>query len=375
MVSIIDEIKKLRNKESIIIDYDNTNRYRVVVKEDDGSKTAYYFSAPIYNFKTRKAVDFKFDKKEGAIYYNGSNANITFSKIIRMENAEGYCTVALDNDICFISNQELSCGNDRLFATTNGFMYKALYTKEKAFTLDLEMGIPFIEIRENNKSFSFLTEKFKPFVTISCIGTTNKEGEVISPAKISYQKLTERKYRFTLTPCSPVGEWVLFEINLYERKLMQDTTVESANPYTNNAFGTTAFIGNTAEYGEQWLYSRMELQKLSDLSDKRIIKAVLHLPKYNHTDVELAAFKVASRFCSFGSNWDNKVNFTNSVSDSVMNNNYQDIDIKPLITDELGRLTYSEGFILKSKVKNSGFSSIATGDSCYSPQICEINYR
>ena len=78
---------------------------------------------------------------------------------------------------------------------------------------------------------------------------------------------------------------MLFEANLYESKQIQDTTVESANPEVNNAFGGTAFIGNTTEFGEQWLYSRPDYSKFSELTDRQIIKAVLHMPKLNRSNV------------------------------------------------------------------------------------------
>ena len=60
MKSILDEIKQLRNAEHLNIDRNNTNRYRVIVNEKDGTKTSYYFSTPIYNIQTRNIVDLKF---------------------------------------------------------------------------------------------------------------------------------------------------------------------------------------------------------------------------------------------------------------------------------------------------------------------------
>ena len=375
MVSVLNEITKLRNTKPLALDYSNTNRYRVVLNEPDGSKTAYYFTTPVYNNKTRKAVDLQFHKKTGAFYSIGSNANITYSDKIRMENAEGYCLVNLNRNVSPYSKNQLVCGDGFLSPTTNGFVYRVSCQGNKGLSFELEVGKPYMEIRANNKYFSLMSERFRPFVTVSCIGTTNERGVVIAPAKISYQKMTDRKYRCTVSPCSSLGKMVMFEINLYEAKLVQDTTVESANPKTNNAFGSTAFIGNTSEYGEQWLYSRPDFSKLSDLSDNKILKAVVHLPKYNQSNVQLSAFRVAARFCSFGSTWDNKIASANSIADSLARDFYQDIDITTLFTDKFGRLMRSEGIILRPRIKGAGFSAIATGDSYYAPQIYEINYK
>lgn len=376
MVSVLNEIVKLRNGAPIAIDYRNNNRYRVVIQEMNGTKTAYYFSTPVYNIRTRQAVDLKFHKKDSLAYSVGSNANITISDQVRLENAEGACSVSLDGFVSFLSVRELKCGNNRLFPAVNGMMYMISCQGNLPFSFDLEVSKPFMEVRGNDKYFSLMSEAFRPFVTVSCIGTAAMGGDVIAPAKISYQKITDRKYRLTVMPCSPLGKWVMLEINLYEAKLIQDTTVESANPQTNNAFGSSAFIGNTTEFGEQWLYSRPDFAKMSELADKRILKAIVHLPKFNRANVELSAFQVSARFCSFGSNWDNKIAASVAVSDSVTGNGYQDIDITGLLADpRTGMLTRSEGIILKSRVKGSGFSAIATGDSYYAPQIYEIHFR
>lgn len=89
---------------------------------------------------------------------------------------------------------------------------------------------------------------------------------------------------------------------MYENKFFQDTTVENLHSTVNNAFGSTGFIGNTALYCEQWLYSRPDFSRMAEVMNKRVNKTVLHMPKYNNSNVELGAYKVASRFCSFGSN-------------------------------------------------------------------------
>ena len=376
MISILGEIAKLRKEKPIAIDYKNNNRYRVVVQEQNGTKTAYYFSAPIYNVTTKKVVDLKFKDKGIVACAFGSNTEIQISDEVYMETAESYCRMSLNNAVSKINDHEVQCGKDTLLLTTNGVAYKA-YIKEKSnVSFELEVGVPFMNVTVNEKCFCFMREQFRPFMTVSCIGTVNGRGEVIAPARIMCQQTDDRKYVFTITPCSPIGEHVMFEVNLYEEKLFQDTTVESFNPKTNNAFGSTAFIGNTAEYGEQWLYSRPDFMKMQELMDKQIQRAVLYLPKYNHSQVELSAYNVAARFCSFGSNWENKIAISTAIADSNAILHYHALDVTSLISDDRTKFfKNSEGFILKSKVKGSGFAAIATGDSYFAPQILEINYK
>lgn len=376
MQSVLGEIAKLRNGSPIIIDYHNSNRYRLVVQENDGSKTAYYFSTPIYNSRTLKMIDIRFCSSGGTIYSTGSNTNITVSDKVLMENAEGSCTVGLPKKAELVSSQEVRCGNTALFPTANGVAVKCATSVNEKIDFTVDVGQPFLSVRANDKSFSLMKERFRPFVVFSCVGSFDALGNVIAPAKIEYQKLTDKRYRIAVSATSPLAEYVIFEANLYENKLFQDTTVESMNPSTNNAFGSVGFIGNTSLCGEQWLYSRLDRSKMPELMDKHIQKAVLHLPKLNKSSVELSAHKVSARFCSFGSNWNNKIASGALVASSSSGSGYQSLDITPLLVDtRTGTITQSEGLILKPKIKGSGFSVIATGDSCFAPQIMEVNFK
>lgn len=375
MQSVLGEISKLRRGSPIIIDYDNSNRYRLVVKENNGTKTAYYFSTPIYNSRSRKMIDVKFQSNEGVIFSTGSNTNITVSRNVLMENAEGSCSIELPQNCNLISSQEVRCGSMVLIPTTNGVAFKcALKANEKA-TFTIEVGQPFLNVRANDKCFALMKERFRPFVVFSCVGCVDATGNVIAPAKIDHQKLTDKRYRIAISSMSPLAQSVLFEANLYENKLFQDTTVESMNPSTNNAFVSVGFIGNTSLYGEQWLYSRLDYSRIPEIMDKRIQKAVLHMPKFNQSNVDLSAYKVSARFCSFGSTWDNKITGESPVSDSSSKSGYQSLDFTSLLVDSRTKtITKSEGLILKPKIKGSGFSAIATGDSYLAPQILEVNF-
>ena len=375
MNSILGEISTLRKGAPLIIDYKNKNRYRLVAIEPNGTKTAYYFTSPIYNNRTRKAVDLKFHTQGGLAYTTGSNANITIGNNIRMENSEGSCIISLSEHISHISETEIVCVNEHLYPTTNGIAICRLCNERKAYTFSVEISKPFLEIRANDKYFALMSERFRPFVSFSCIGITDVKGNVISPAKISYQKISDRKFTVSVTPCSPVGKSICIEANLYEPKLFQDTTVESKNVKVNNAFGGVGFIGTTNEFGEQWLYSRPDFTKMSELNDKKILHAVLHLPKLNTGTIELSASKVAARFCSFGSKWDNKIAEGVIFNESQITDHYIDLNLLPVLADKQGQLLRGEGFILKAKKKNSGFSVIATGDNYLYPQILEISYR
>ena len=371
MVSILQEITQLRNGRSVVVDRNNRNRYRIVTNEPDGTKTAYYFSVPIYNIITRKAVDLKFCKKDDSIQLVGSNANINISNLICMENSHGTCQISLNSQLTYASELEVRYGKTILRPTTNGVFFKTVGPT----TFTIQVASPFLKIQATEKYLAFMQNKYQPFVTVSCIGASNGSDEVTTPALIKYQILDECQCAVTVSPADPNNNCLMFEINLYEEKLVQDTTVESGNPRKNNVFGGTAFIGTTKCFGNQWLYSRFDFSKLSDLADRHIIQAVMHFPKYNQNKTILRAFNVLARFCSFGSNWDNKVATAGFISDSVYSHHYQNLDFTRLLADKsTGKLIQSEGIVLFSPFVGN-FSVISTGDSHYKPQILEINFK
>lgn len=375
MNSILSEIYKLRKATNLSIDYQNSNRYRVVATEPDGSKTAYYFTTPIYNNKTRKAVDLQFYSKDKVISSTGSNTNITINPNIKMENEEGTCILSLTKPAIRNSNCEVLSGKETIYPTTNGVAIRSSCADQKSYVFSIEISKPFLAVRANDKYFALMSDRFRPFISISCIGTTDKSGNIISPAKLSYKKMTDRKYTIHITPYASFGDFVLIEANLYEPKLFQDTTVESKNPKINNVFGSVSFIGTTTAFGEQWLYVRPDFSKMPELDNQKINHAVLHIPKLNTSVTEVIASKVASRFCSFGSNWDNKVAEAVTTIRAQIADHYIDLPLTPFFSNGQGYLARGEGFIIKPKTKNSGYSVIPSGDNYYTPQILEINYN
>ena len=184
-----------------------------------------------------------------------------------------------------------NCGTGRetLYPAANGVAYKVRCSSDAPYRLRVSVGRPFLQIRENRKCFALMREEFQPYLSVSSIGAVNAGGQVIAPAELAYEKASDREYILYIKPCCASAAYVMFEVNLYEPKLFQDTTVESENPGMNNAFGGIAFLGNTRMYGEQWLYTRPDFSKMPEMLDRPVRKAVWHLPKLGGADVRLTA--------------------------------------------------------------------------------------
>lgn len=376
MNSILEEISHLRGGDRFTPDLRNRNRYCVIAQEEDGSRTAYCFGVPIYNLQSRKLITFQFSTQDNYSTFVGSTASIHIADSAVFENAEGKCSVSLPGLVTSRTDKVIRCEHSEIYPTVNGLLFKTFCLPGHTVCIRVRPTNSFMNVRANDKYFSLMRATHRPYITVSTIGTADAQGHIVSPCTMNYQKISEDEYTVLLNSQSPYGNYVLYEINLQEEKLFQDTTVESQNPGVNNAFGSTAFIGDTALFGEQWLYSRPDFSRIAELYDRPIQKVMLYIPKHIRGQTELSAFRVSTRFCSFGSTWKNKISGGSIVAHSQTVGNYHSLDMSEFLLDtKTNYLRSTDGFILKTKVKGSGFSAIATGDSSYAPQILSVQYR
>ncbi len=110
MQPIFGEIIKLRGENAMNIDYHNRNPYCVVFCEQNRSKTAYYFSTPIYNQQTRKLIDLQFHSDRDSVYMTGSNGQIVLTETLSMHNTAGTISIALPQKVFRISPREVRNG-------------------------------------------------------------------------------------------------------------------------------------------------------------------------------------------------------------------------------------------------------------------------
>ena len=376
MNSVFTEIEKLSLEQPIEIDTFNHDKYTVITKGSSRTKTAYSFGVPIYNGQTNNIVDMKYVHRKSGSYHTGSSAKITIKNSVSMQNHHGYCDILLPGKITKKTENTVSWSSQEtqidVTPTLNGMAFKATCASMGRFSITIKTDRIFESIRSNDKYFSIMREKFVPFITVSCIGILNDRGDVIAPCEIHNRKVNEKEYVLSFTSPSKSRKIIFFEINMQETKLFQDTTVESRHPKMNNAFGGTAFLGKTDTFGEQWLYSRIELSNLPHLQNQRVIKAILHIPKLNGSKSLLTIHRIAARFCSFGSNWENKISITNPLSESVSSNGYYHLDITNLFRDIKKK---SENYVIRATDLNNKPAVVSTGDSFFKPQILEVKFK
>ena len=369
--SILNEIKYLRGMQDFLIDRRNSNRYRILVKESLGY-TAYCFSTPIYNISTRKLVCQKFEKNNGGYLFKGSNGIISIHQNrCVFENKEGRIIIGLEKTPEIFEDKQEIQSNVIIAPTLNGVRF---IVNGNRLDLKLKIEAKYESIRFNRSCFSVMREKFRPFLSVAVLYAIDSKDNIM-PVEMEYQEVANQEYEISLFHEIKDGNF-LFEVNLYEPKLFQDTTVESVHPDTNNAYGSIGFIGKTKHFGEQWLYSRPDFSKIPDLTSERIEKVLLHIPILNGSSENVDVYIPEKRFCSFGSTWNKKVNDSGKIASSNNNSRYLTIDVTTMFTNRVEQtLVYNEGLILKKPKGKNDFIAISTGDCYFAPQILEIKLK
>lgn len=376
MNSVFQEIEKIREGHSFQLSAALSNRHTIICQESPREKTAYCFSVPIRNNKNNGIVDLRFYHNKQSSVFNGSNSQFIITDRVKMINQYGQCEVLLQGELKKKTNESIIFTNNEgiveILPTLNGllFMFCCRALSEPPQIL-LHFDRSFESTRTNNKFFSVMREKHIPFITASCIGSINDYGKVVAPVEIFYQRLNEFDYVLTFNTSNKSKNCIAIEINMQESKLFQDTTVESKHPTINNAFGGIAFLGKSEAFGEQMLYSRLEISNIALLQNKKILKSILHIPQLGYGTSPIAVNRTPKRFCSFGSNWENKIDITDIVALSTESNGYYHLDLTKLF----GNLNKnSQNFVIRGNSTNKPVI-IPTGDSFYAPQIFEVKYQ
>ena len=287
------------------------------------------------------------------------------------ENKEGRIIILLNEVPAIQGEKNQSQCNVIIAPTLNGIRF--LVTGNR-LDLQLKSEIKQESIRFHSTCFSVMSEKFKPFLSVASLYAHNENGS-FSPVEMNYHDIGNQTYNISFFHDLKNGSF-LFEVNLYEPKLFQDTTVESLHPDVNNAYGAIGFIGKTKQFGEQWLYSRPDFSKIPDLLPERIKSIFLHIPILGENQENLEVFIPEKRFCSFGSTWNQKINASSKITTSNSHGRYLTIDVTSMFTNRTDHtLVYNEGLILRKPKGKNKFIAISTGD-CYSaPQILEIKFK
>ena len=99
------------------------------------------------------------------------------------------------------------------------------------------------------------------------------------------------------------------------------------------------------------------------------------MPKIGGQDIDISAYGITERFCSFGSTWDTKIKETTEFSKASYANSYYSLDLTQFIVNHMKNfLGGQNGFILRNSTRHGGYTALVTADSYSDPLILEIRY-
>lgn len=368
---VLENLCRLRSENLFNAFSDNTNRHKIVVKDGEGT-TAYYFSAP-FRSEEDEIVIAEFHDKDRAQFMYGTSCSVTVKDIIKIrnENTEVNIDIPKSHE-WYRVGRDILCGNTRISPTLNGISIRSPIACGDSVDVIVTTENMFGELKCNSKYFAFMEQKFVPSFTVSPIGV--RSGDRIGALLLSvYPGKAAGEYRLSFS-APDIGGEMCAEFNMYEQKLIQDTTVESARPNENNAYGTTAFVGHSDTFGAQQLYLKFNYPMIDDFGREPISSIKLYLPVLGGDMPTLEALHMDSRFCSFGSVWNKRIKPSEKRLPVKYHNGFCCIDLSNAMIDAFGRLKFSNGFHLRTYGDAIGYCALATGDSHLFPSIFEVRW-
>ena len=369
----MNSVNKLLQKIFNTSKYQIINRYAVMSQSTTENKRAYYFSTPVFKKSDNKPIKPNFQKYAEYFFYNGSNGTTKIygdHAVLSNGTVEIHLSWNERKNILMSENGNVLKTQDMvIFPTFNGIAIRQRGNKMKLYI----KASKHFDVRSNTKYFAFMKSKFEPIVTFNAMFAENRYRDIFYNTIIRSRKITDTSYEIDVTSDSSDAFQLTYDINLYEPKLIQDTTVESKMPKENNAYGNISFLGKSNCFGTQLLYSRIDVSKMDLPTDLKIDNVKLHIPYYAVNGNDFRISVPIKRFCSFGSNWNNKIPYSNAVLLGTRNNGYITFDISKYVISKTGKWNPNEGFVIQSRGEH--FSIIGTGDNYYTPQIIEITFK
>lgn len=369
--SPLDEVFQLASDQSLSLSPKQSNRYGLQFVCENGGEN-YYFSTPIYQQDTNKLICLQFKQQGDSFTFLGSNCVVIVNeKQIRFIRKSEELVVLFKIPIVWsFDNGALFSERLSIFPTYNGVM---LAGDLEVTQFDVFTNICYQEFRKSKNCVGLMENHFKPIFNFSTLFARGEDDE-LSPLLVSYFEENKQEGKVAFFATDERCTRGVIELNFYEPKMMQDTPVSEKRPNENNAFGAVAWMGQSSFYGSQWFYFRPDFHKVPEMKNKVIQKITLYLPCWSTSDLFMEMHNLQSRFCSFGSNWENKIGTGQSKYTASQKDGYLSIDVTKLYSYS-GQLTESIGTVLiAEKTNQASFQIISTADCYARPPILCVKY-
>lgn len=350
-------------------------RHCVTVHERDVT-AAYYFSAPIRTEVGAKLLEMQWNSMpDGVFVHHGTGCSVYVREdSILFRTQSDTVRVRLPGNQGWRSTGMELIGEDtKLTCTLNGIVIHKCEKAGKRFAVTVTPAYLGYGRRANSKCFAIMKHTYQPIFTASALCHTAQDNTVSPLVMETAFDARIKKYRLAFFSTGECDGVMQLELNMYEPKVIQDTTVESAHPDENNAFGSVAFVGNSELFGEQKLYIKFDYPRFSEMKNKHLVSIRLWLPILCGSR-PLEAYAMHNRFCSFGSTWNKQIKHGGRKLPLTQRQDFCCVDLSDRMIDKQGRLLFSNGLLLQAVPGFEGYCALATGDNYSTPVILECRY-
>lgn len=372
MLTALDTIYDITQKDDILA-LKLENRYAYRLQKKNGAESKFCFTTPIANGSA--AVEKRFEIHSDCYSFQGSKGRVDICpEGIVLHDPEYEIRLLWEKEQGFHISEDrgrLISDEMSITPTFNGVLVTQRYHGPLYFTCMIKSEKK-AHIRMNSKSFACMKDTFMPVFTLCTMyGGTGLENPGVN---LAMKQENDSKVRLRMIASDNQAQAVCWEVNLYEPKLIMDTTVESARANENNVYGNVAFLGHTSDHGVQYLYSRFDLPKLENDPQKKMKRFLLYIPYYKAGEQGFRMSAPFRRFCSFGSNWANKMPATEFGVKYEKHDGYFTFDLSKYLLGADGKFKENTGVVLYSSAPE-GVSILSTADNYDRPQIVEIQYE
>ena len=340
----------LNNKDSHIYDLSD-NKYTLFAKQGIFFRK-FIFSCPVFEQSSCKLQNLEWSKyNKNCFVYEGSSVKV-YSENSKLnfigENVSISINCDCDADVC---------------PSLNGVMMVSEGVKAN---LRINLKTKLI-IECNGSVIVFKSKNGEVVFTVAAL--YGIKDFVMMPASVKFCDCGDT---INVEIASAFAQKIFFEINFYEQKTVFDTTIESANPDKNNAYGACSFLGNSS-LGSQSLCLRLNplIFKLDDREE--LLWSYIHIPRLNKGTGIVSARRIAENWCSFATTWNSIPKLKNIFFKVDKDENFLHINITSIALEiQLESYGRDPGIMLSCF---KGVETISTGDNYSYPIIIDIKTK
>ena len=152
--------------------------------------------------------------------YTDSETKIKLDGNILLENKDGFCMIRLPRSSPIKPVLKTYDGDIYAFPTEGGVLLKCTVKEHKSISFIIDVGESHLKVKQADKSFALMRERFLPYVVFSNVSNVKATGNIISTAKIAYRKLTDKRYMVTVSADS-TAQYILLKVILYENDFLK----------------------------------------------------------------------------------------------------------------------------------------------------------